>query len=404
MKVENWKNLFLNERAQVAREVYEQGEFVVDLDNGNLVRQIGRRKARKYRIRYEQEYRQVFLSSKSFLKKLGKSLRCFFDRETEDQKLARRLNQSVAESRIEVRANFSRGQKKYFANETEESKLKRARARVLAYRRPEVVLTLREGQRKRFANESEEKRAERKKVQKEIQKRSEVNEKRRRKQYTRIENGTHNWNNLAPFDLENEPLERVFDFLLLFIFEADIRYTFKTLVTWDNHSKMHQLDFVSWLLKTNLEMDECYHDESDKETWDKQRDKAFLVTKELEVISRIKQLRVEVELVNIIKEIYDLCNKRREELELYYLPILKYDKRWNEYLRIMQDLLKEFRISRNFKQFSEKKREVDRQWIWLLEETCSVLQTNFVDLVRESFEKNENIDQNRIISLWKREK
>jgi CRISPR/Cas system-associated protein Cas10 (large subunit of type III CRISPR-Cas system) len=41
-----------SELCKYAREVYEQGEFVVDLDTRSLIQRIGARKARKYRITY----------------------------------------------------------------------------------------------------------------------------------------------------------------------------------------------------------------------------------------------------------------------------------------------------------------------------------------------------------------
>jgi len=216
-----------------------------------------------------------------------------------------------------------------------------------------------------------------------------------------IESGHHNWNNVSPFGLEDEPLERILDLSILYIFVADVLHIFRTLKPWDSHSKMHQLDFVCWPLKFNLEADELAHEDFDHKIWDDKRNVAFVETREIETIHRYKQLRAEEDLVNVVKEIYELCNHLRERYQLFYLPVLQYDERWSSYFEKMQALLKKFREIRDYKNFVEAKREIDRQYLNLLEETTKDYSVNFSHLVRESFDTNKNIDQSRIISPWR---
>ena len=71
----------------------------------------------------------------------------------------------------------------------------------------------------------------------------------------------------------------------------------------------------------------------------------------------------------------------------------------------MQNLLKEWRYSkegaRRFKIFRDKKREIDKQWLELLEETSRRYSTNFVAIYREILEKDLKLNFKSVISPWR---
>jgi hypothetical protein len=210
--------------------------------------------------------------------------------------------------------------------------------------------------------------------------------------------------NRSPFGLENFPLERILDLLLLIVFMGSYRYDFrKELIPPDSHSLRYQVDFICRLLKLAIEGDECRHENEKTKAYDRRRDNFFIAT-DFDFVYRYKQLRAEIDLVNIVKEIYDLCNKQREKYQLWYLPILVFDDRWISYLEKMQELLRDFRLNgRNYKKFQEKKCEIDKQYLWLLEDLAKDQQSlNFASLVREALESDCVIKQKLIESPWRK--
>jgi hypothetical protein len=199
--------------------------------------------------------------------------------------------------------------------------------------------------------------------------------------------------------------------MLLIVFTGSARWTFrKGLIPPDEHTLQYQIDFVCRLLRFAIENDELYHEDSKVVVYDDRRNKFFIESSDFDIVYRgCKQLRAEADLTSIVKEIYELCNKQREKYQLWHLPILVFDDRWISYLEKMQELLKEHRLSKGskkkrFKIFQDKKREIDRQYLWLLEETSRALQSsNFVDLVREALETEDClISQKRIVSPWRK--
>jgi phenylpropionate dioxygenase-like ring-hydroxylating dioxygenase large terminal subunit len=71
----------------------------------------------------------------------------------------------------------------------------------------------------------------------------------------------------------------------------------------------------------------------------------------------------------------------------------------------MQELLKEWFVSkegaRRFKTFREKKREIDKQCLELLEEQDKKYNSNFAIVYREILEKDLKLSFRNVISLWR---
>jgi predicted solute-binding protein len=111
-------------------------------------------------------------------------------------------------------------------------------------------------------------------------------------------------------------------------------------------------------------------------------------------------------MIDVVRTVYTYCNQQREKYRLFDLPILEFDTRWNLYCFQMQDLLKEWYEkkggSQRFKTFRDKKREIDSQWLRLLEEMSQKYSTNFATIYQEILEKNLKLNFRKVESLWRR--
>jgi hypothetical protein len=214
-----------------------------------------------------------------------------------------------------------------------------------------------------------------------------------------VKEGTHNWPSERPC---NNPTERVLDLIFVPIFLADTNHNFKVE---NQDGREFQLDFVSWPLHFGVEADEPDHKKSKKKAWDDARDQYIEDSKELDFTHRYSTEEAIENLVAIVKEIYVLANQQREKYNLVDLPILVYDERWTTYLERMQELLKEWFYSkeraRRFKIFRDKKREIDKQWLKLVEEQDKKYNSNLATVLREILEKDLKLNFRNVVSMWR---
>jgi hypothetical protein len=211
-----------------------------------------------------------------------------------------------------------------------------------------------------------------------------------------VAEGKHNWPKEKPV---NNPTERIFDLFFAFIFLMNWNHNFKSKDSFIA-SQEFELDFVSWLLRFNVEANESYH----KEENDKIRDKFIVDSGDLDFVHRYTTEYAITNMIDVVKTVYSYCNQQREKYKLFDLPILEFDTRWNLYCFQMQDLLKEWYSKKGnarFKIFRDKKREIDKQWLCLLEEASQKYSTNLAFVYREILEKNLKLNFRNVVSLWR---
>jgi len=271
-----------------------------------------------------------------------------------------------------------------------------------AMNRPEVIVTTSRASKKAWAKKTPEQlviEAETKRI---ARSRPEVIEKwivaGRRTGRRLIAEGTHNWPGERPC---NNPTERVYDLFFVPIFLADTNHNFKPE---NQDGREFQLDFVSWPLRFNVEADEPDHERAKKIEKDRERDQFIVDSKELDFVYRYTTKYSLENMIDVIKRVYDLVNQQREKYRLEF-SVLEFDERWTSYCLQMQELLKEWLNSkegaRRFKIFRNKKREIDKLWLELLEETCKKYDSNFVIVYREILEKNLKLSFRDVISIYR---
>lgn len=179
-----------SERCKVARQIYDQGQFVMCLECGRLLRSFGLHS--KLHTGYSNKYPRVYLSSINQSRNQKRGLRRFFDSlSNEEYEVMRSRNESIAKDPVNREKNSKGTIRAWESEERRRENSERVRKDWKKYSEDEYRQRCGKMQ---AGSETEE-----------------AIRNHRQAQLKRLENGTHNFYKICPWGVENVKYELLFD-------------------------------------------------------------------------------------------------------------------------------------------------------------------------------------------------